>query len=85
MVKLQGEIEIPVWNFTQINQEWGQIAYFDYPISADSSPNTGPKNPEVVSKVRSMVGSTVYAVWKSPTSSRAAQSEIVHCLLLAVI
>ena len=44
MEKLQGEIEIPVWNFTQINQEWGQIAYFDYPISADSSPNTGPKN-----------------------------------------
>ena len=49
MEKLQGEIEIPVWNFTQINQEWGQIAYFDYPISADLSPNTGPKNPVVVS------------------------------------
>ena len=38
------EIEIPVWNFTQINQEWGQIAYFDNPISAYTSPNTGPKN-----------------------------------------
>ena len=47
------EIEIPVWNFTQINQEGGQIAYFDHPISAYSSPNTGPKNPELVSKVRS--------------------------------
>ena len=55
------EIEIPVWNFTQINQEWGQIAYFDNPISAYTSPNTGPKNLEVVSKVRYKLGSIVYA------------------------
>ena len=48
-------------------------------------PATGPKNPEVVSKARSKLGSTVYAVWKSPTSSRASQSESVHSLLLAVI
>ena len=28
-------------------------------------PDTCPKNPEVVSKARTKLGSTVYAVWKS--------------------